>query len=251
MLTMGFSFFVIASLATVFAGISKGGFGSGAAFASSTILALVIEPGMALGIMLPLLILVDLTNLRPFWGRWSWRDGKVLVLGGIPGVAIGAGFYTVANDDVLRLIIGGVALFFVIWQLSRRAGLLATSQKRLPGWVGILAGVVTGFTSFVSHAGGPPAAVYMLSQRLNKLEYQATSVLVFWIINIAKFVPYAFLGIFTMQTFLVDLILAPFAILGAWIGVRAHFILSEKIFFGVTYVLLTVTGSKLIWDALS
>lgn len=246
-----FGFFVIAALATVFAGISKGGFGSGAAFASATILALVIEPAKALGVMLPLLMLIDVATLRPYWGRWHWQEAKILLLGGIPGVGLGILFYTLANDDVLRLIIGGIALLFVVWQLSQKFGIVQAPQSRLPRWVGVLAGIVTGFTSFVSHAGGPPAAVYMLSQRLSKMEYQATSVLIFWIINIAKFVPYAFLGIFTTQTLLADLVLAPFAIFGAWIGVTAHFMLSERLFFGVTYVLLTITGSKLIWDVLS
>jgi uncharacterized membrane protein YfcA len=110
---------------------------------------------------------------------------------------------------------------------------------------------VTGFTSFVSHAGGPPAAVYLLSKRLTKTEYQATTVLIFWVINIAKFIPYAFLGMFTLETALANLILAPFALAGAWLGVAAHRLVSERFFFGLTYVLLSVTGCKLIWDGLT
>ncbi|WP_299644504.1 sulfite exporter TauE/SafE family protein, partial [uncultured Ruegeria sp.] len=90
---------------------------------------------------------------------------------------------------------------------------------------------------------------YLLSQRLTKTEFQASTVLVFWVINIAKFVPYAYLGMFTWQTLWADLLLTPFAILGAWLGVRAHFMLSERLFFGLAYVLLTLTGSKLIWDS--
>ena len=245
------SFMTIAALAVVFAGISKGGFGSGAAFASAAILAVILEPGQALGIMLPLLMLIDVATLRPYWRKWSWSDGKLLLIGGLPGVALGGAFYTIANDDLLRLIIGAVALLFVIWQLLTRTGAVRAPAERLPGWVGVAAGVTAGFTSFVSHAGGPPAAVYMLSQRLDKTTYQATTVLVFWIINIAKFVPYAFLGIFTLDTLLADLFLAPFALLGAWIGVRAHFMVSENAFFTLTYSLLTVTGAKLIWDALA
>ncbi|SEP14464.1 Sulfite exporter TauE/SafE [Salinihabitans flavidus] len=97
---------------------------------------------------------------------------------------------------------------------------------------------------------GPPAAVYLLSQGIGKTTYQATTVLVFWVINILKFVPYAFLGIFTAQTFVADLLLAPFALLGAWLGVKAHWIVPERAFFAITYVLLTVTGAKLIWDGL-
>jgi uncharacterized membrane protein YfcA len=54
-------------LAALFAGVSKGGFGSGAAFAGAAILATVIPPGAALGIMLPILMLIDLVTLPPYW----------------------------------------------------------------------------------------------------------------------------------------------------------------------------------------
>ncbi len=75
--------------------------------------------------------------------------------------------------------------------------------------------------------------------------------LTFWVINIAKAVPYTFLGIFTAETLLADAVLAPFALVGAWIGVVAHRVISERSFFAITYVALTLTGTKLIWDALS
>lgn len=243
--------FAVAVPAVLLAGISKGGFGSGAAFAGASILALVVPPGQALGIMLPLLMLIDVSTLRPYWKRWSAVDAKRLLWGGVPGVAIGAALYSVADADLFRLLIGGICLAFIGWQMSLRAGLLRPSQRPMPGWAGIVAGVVAGFTSFVSHAGGPPAAVYLLSRRLDKTQFQATTVLVFWAYNIVKFVPYAFLGIFTVETLLFDLILAPVALFGAWLGVRAHRIVPEGLFFGITYVLLAVTGSKLIWDALT
>ena len=108
---------------------------------------------------------------------------------------------------------------------------------------------MAGFTSFVSHAGGPPAAVYMLSLGLTKTEYQSNTVLTFWVINMLKAVAYGFLGIFTLELFLVDLALAPFAVLGAWLGVKAHWLVPEKLFFAITYVLLTLTGTKLVYDA--
>ena len=75
--------------------------------------------------------------------------------------------------------------------------------------------------------------------------------LVFWVINIVKFVPYAFLGLFTAETALANLALAPVSIAGALIGVKAHRIVPERLFFGLTYVLLVVTGAKLIWEGLT
>jgi len=93
--------------------------------------------------------------------------------------------------------------------------------------------------------------VYLLSRKLQKTQFQATTVLIFWAINIAKAVPYAFLGIFTAETLLADLILAPVAVLGAWLGVKAHHMVPERVFFAITYVALVLTGTKLIWDGLT
>lgn len=244
-------FFAIALPAVIFAGISKAGFGSGAAFASSSILAIVLPPGQALGIMLPLLMLVDVASLKPYWKRWSWPESRALMLGGLPGVALGAALYKVTNDDAIRLLIGLISIGFVAWQVSVKRGWIRLGQRPLPERGGYLAGLIAGFTSFVSHAGGPPAAVYLLGRHLDKTTYQASTVLVFWAINLFKAVPYSFLGIFTVQTFLADLYLAPAALIGAWLGVRAHYWIPDRAFFALAYVLLSCTGVKLIWDALT
>lgn len=251
MLTLDLWFFAIAGPAVLFAGISKGGFGSGAAFASASVLALVVDPGLALGVMLPLLMLIDLASLKPYWGRWHLREAMLLIAGGLPGVALGAVLYRVASPDLLRLMIGAVSVGFVIWQISLKHGWLQIGSRPMSDSAGLFAGLTAGFTSFVSHAGGPPAAVFLLSRGLNKTGYQATSVLTFWAINIAKFIPYAILGMFTLETAKANLVLAPFALVGAWLGVRAHHAVPERMFFALTYVLLTVTGLKLIWDGLT
>lgn len=238
------------AFAALFAGVSKGGFGSGAAFAGAAILAIVAPPGVALGIMLPLLMVIDLATLRPYWRQWGHEETRVLVLGGLPGVALGVAFYRVADADLMRVLIGAIAVGFVAWQLAVRARLVHGARRPLPVGAGLIAGTVAGFTSFVSHAGGPPAAVYLLSRGLGKTGFQATTVAVFFVLNIAKAVPYGFLGLFTRETLAAALVLSPFALIGAWIGVRAHRVVPERAFFAITYVLLTVTGVKLIIDGL-
>jgi hypothetical protein len=47
------------------------------------------------------------------------------------------------------------------------------------------------------------------------------------------------------------LFLVPVAFSGVYLGVWLHRIMPEKLFFGVTYVMLTITGTKLIFDALT
>ncbi|HIE55013.1 MAG TPA: hypothetical protein EYP90_07525, partial [Chromatiaceae bacterium] len=96
------TFFLFAVPAVIFAGVSKGGFGSGVAFAATPLLALIVSPGQAIGLMLPLLMLMDVTALRPYWRKWDWPGARALMTGAVPGVALGALLYSVADADLFR-----------------------------------------------------------------------------------------------------------------------------------------------------
>ena len=250
MITFDLAFFALAIPAVIFAGISKAGFGSGAAFASAAILALVLPPGAALGVMLPLLMLIDVASLRPYWGKWHWPSAAGLMIGAVPGVAFAAWVYASVEADAIRVLIGAICLAFVAYQILARRGAFGGNWRFSRRWAWAT-GCFAGFTSFVSHAGGPPVAVFLLGQGMAKTTYQATTVIVFWTINLLKFVPYAFLGIFTWNSLLADLFLAPFALLGTWLGVRAHHWVSERLFFAFTYTALVLTGARLLWLGLS
>lgn len=245
------SVFAVAIPAVIFAGISKGGFGSGVAFASASILALVLDPAVAVGLMLPLLMLIDVTSLPAYWRKWDWPAARVLLIGGVPGTILGALFFAWANPDAIRFLIGVVAVGFVIWQAIVARGLISLGQREFGQRAGLISGVVLGFTSFISHAGGPAAAIYLLGKKLEKTSYQATTVLVFWAVNLFKSGFYAGMGIFTRETLLMGLALAPFAVLGTFMGIRAHHYVSERLFFAITYVALTITGLRLIWVSLT
>jgi uncharacterized membrane protein YfcA len=235
----------------LFAAVSKGGFGSGAAFAATPLLALVVEPAQAVGLMLPLLMLMDVASLRAYWGRWSWPHARRLMAGGVAGVAAGMLLFRAVSEDGVRLMVGAVAVGFVAYRIARDRGWLAPPAAEPPPALGLAWGAVTGFTSAVSHAGGPPAAMYLLGCRLDKTRYQATTVLVFWWINVIKFVPYLELDMFTLQSARANLLLAPVAVLGVMLGARLHHRIAETWYFRFTYALLLATGGKLVYDALT
>ncbi len=251
MIEFGWQFYAVGIPAIIFGGISKAGFGSGAAFVAGAILALVLPPGAALGVVLPLFMLVDAATLRPYWGKWHWPSAKGLIIGALPGCVLAAWLYAILDGDMFRLLIGVVCLAFVAFQVARARGWLTVQRMLFSRPFAWFAGLVSGFTSFVSHAGGPPAAMFLLSQGLGKTAYQATTVVVFWAVNWMKAVPYVFLGIFSWDTIVGSLVLAPFALLGTWIGVKAHHLVPERLFFALTYVLLVLTGARLIWIAVA
>lgn len=244
------SFFAVAVPAVVFAGVSKGGFGSGVAFGATALLALILEPAQALGLLLPLFIVMDVASLRPFWRQWHWPSVKVLVGGGVPGVALGIALWRVADPDLLRLLIGVVALSFVAFQAARAIGLLRPATRPWPPAAGLGLAALSGFTSFISHAGGPAAAVYLLSRGLTKTEFQATTVIAFFAVNLMKLVAYASLGIFDRPTLMAAAILVPAALAGVALGVWLHRAVSGRLFFALTYIFLVLAGGKLILDAL-
>ncbi|MEM9584566.1 MAG: sulfite exporter TauE/SafE family protein [Pseudomonadota bacterium] len=244
-------FYALALPAAVIAGFAKGGFGGSVAFVATAILALILPPATALGIMLPLLMILDLATLKPYWRQWDWAAAKALMIGGVFGVMLGTLLYRAADPDVLRVLIGCIALLFVVLQVLRNKGWLRYAASELSNRAGVFAGVVTGFTSFVSHAGGPPAAIYLLSKGLGKTTYQATTVLAFWAINAMKAVPYAFFGVFTVETGKATLLMTIPALVGCVAGIYAHRILPERVFFMITYALLLASGAKLIFDGVT
>lgn len=242
--------FAAAIPAVLLAGISKGGLETAGGIAAAPLLALVIEPRMAVGLMLPLLMLMDLASLRAYWRKWSWGDARMLMTGAVPGVVVGWLVFGAVSSDAVRLMIGALAVGFVAWSLGRRFGLIPLGRPQPPR-AGLFWGSLAGFTSFIGHAGGPPAAVYLLGRDLGKTPFQATNVVTFWWINLIKFPAYVALGIFTADTATAVLALAPVGLAGVAIGAWAHKRVSDGWFFGLTYVVLGLTGAKLIFDALT
>jgi len=242
---------VLAAAGALLAGISKGGFGGSLGFASAAILAVVVEPGVALALMLPVLMAIDVAAVRAYWGRWHAPAARAIITGALPGLALGAALFFVVPADGIRVLIGAMALGFPLFRLAMARGLIAARPKafdRRKGWV---AGAAVGFTSFVAHAGGPPFAVFMLGQEgVDKTRYHATSVIVFWVVNALKAVIYGAIGLFSLQTLGWSLAMIPFALAGTWIGVRAHRVIPERVFFAVAYTALALTGLKLLHDGL-
>ena len=111
------------------------------------------------------------------------------------GIAIGWAFAALVTDAEVRLIVGIVALVFTLDYFFRRKGRSAPRPHNPPkAWFW---GAVSGFTSFVSHSGGPPMQMYLLPLRLDPKLLAGTTVLLFAIVNFVKLVPYAMLGQFS------------------------------------------------------
>jgi uncharacterized membrane protein YfcA len=112
-------------------------------------------------------------------------------------------------------------------------------------------GAVAGFTSFVSHAGGPPFQLYTVPLRLEPRIFAGTTTIVFAIINAFKTVPYFFLGQFDTANLTASAVLLPISIPATFFGVWRVKKIELEAFYKIVYLLIFVVGVYLVWEGLS
>lgn len=237
-------FYAAAIPAVVLNGISKGGFAGGIGGVAVPLMALVISPAQAAGIMLPILIVMDLVSVWVYRRDWDRALIRRLMPAGLAGVVLGWLTFRYLNDNGIRIMLGAIAVGFVLSSVLRHAPV----ARRPSALQGRFWSTVSGFTSFVAHAGGPPLAVYLLPLRLDKTVFVATATLFFTVINAAKVGPYLALGLFDARNLATSVALFPVAVLGMLAGIWLRKRINPSWFFRLIYGFLFMTGLKLLWD---
>lgn len=241
-------FYAVAIPAILLMGISKGGFGSGAGLFATPLMALAVPIPQAAAILLPILIVMDVTGLWAYRGVFSRENLRLILTGGVAGVLLGALTFRYFDEAYIRLMLGALSIGFVLQRYARRA-LPAPEPRSTPK--GLFWSAFSGLTSTIAHAGGPPLSIYLLPQRLDKAVMVGTTVIFFAVINLVKVVPYAWLGLFDGRNLTTSLALSPLAPVGIWTGVALMRRLSEQLFYRICYGLLVVVGAKLVWDGVA
>lgn len=244
-------FYLAAVPAVLIAGVSKGGFGAGLGLLAVPMMALVLPPVQVAAIMLPILCLMDLVGVWAYWRKWDGRVLRRLALAAVVGIAIGTLTFHLLAPWSIRLLVGLIALGFAANYWMKRLVRNGAPQKPPGPASGWFWGAVSGFTSFTAHAGGPPVNVYLLPLGLPKTQYQATTVGFFLLVNYVKLLPYAGLGLFTVENLATSAVLFPVAIAGILAGIWLHSRVPTGLFYTACYVFLALTGAKLIWDGLA
>ncbi len=241
-------FYAAALPAVILVGLSKGGFGGAMGFVGVPLMALVMSPLQAAAILLPILLLMDAVSLWTWRGIYDRATLAAMLPGSIVGIGIGWATATMVTVDMVRFIVGLIAVLFVarwLYQLARHGARHASKPSTVSGsfW-----GLVAGFTSFVAHVGGPPFQIYALPLRLSPRVFTGTSVIFFAVNNVIKLVPYFLLGQFDATNLAASAVLMPVAPLatlaGAWLVKRMR----PEVFYPFTYCTVAVIAMKLVYD---
>lgn len=240
----GPGFWMAAVAAAVCVGAGKGGIPI-VGMLSVPILALTISPVTAAGLLLPVYVVSDM------FGLWAYRrdfDGRVLAIilpGAMAGVAAGWAAASMVPENWVRVLVGLIGVIFALNLILR--GNPDGPPRRAALGPGLFWGAVTGFTSFVSHSGGPPYQVYTLPLKMTKTVFAGTSTIAFAVINAVKLIPYWHLGQLSAANMKVALMLMPIAAGAVFAGVWLVKILPDKLFFRLVIWALLILSLQLVW----
>ena len=246
MIDWSLTFFLVAGVAAFFVGTSKGGLPM-VGVLGVPLLALVMPPVAAAALLLPVYIVSDMVGLWAYRKDYSGRNLAILLPAMIFGVGLGWATAKITEEWMVTLIVGVVGLYYCATVVFRKSN---APPKRADVPRGLFWGTIAGFTSFVSHTGGPPYQAYVLPQKLPKMMFAGTSTIVFAVINLVKLVPYWALGQFNPSNLEVAAMLSPVAVAGALIGYKLTTIIPEGIFYRLVEVALFLISLKLIHEAL-
>ena len=239
-------FLAFASFGVFVFGISKGGVPGPIAMLAVPVMSFAMSPLQAAGILLPLLIIMDFSAIYLYWKKWINNIVKIIIPASIIGILFGAFTFQYTNENQIRIVVGVISIIFVFVSFIQRSNLLLkpTNIK------GYFWSSIAGYTSFLIHAGNPPINFYMLPLKLDKISFIGTMTLAFMVINLVKLIPYYYVGLLAPSNLMISLYLLPLAFISVLLGYFLQKRIPEKLFFNIVYVLLFLSGCKLIYDGI-
>ena len=229
-------------------GLAKSGFLMGFGSLATPLMALALPVPQAAAIMLPLLLVMDITGMQAALARSRPRAAALAAAGRVARHRWSARCCSACcRCKTVAAVVGGLTLLFLAQRLVFPPRRDAPPPPRAVGFVLAIAG---GFTSFVAHAGSPPLSAYVLPLRLPPIRLTATMAVLFAAVNLSKWIPYAWLGLLDSRNLVTSLALMPLAPLGVWLGVWATRRIAASWFYRIAYTGMFFTGVKLLWDGL-
>ena len=122
-----------------------------------------------------------------------------------------------------------------------------TSKPRLPEWLRpwLWCGL-SGFTSTLAHAGGPPITIYLWPKKIDRMQFMAITVVFFTVVNAVKLIPFAILGQLSLSNLATSLVLMPLRRWACGWAMRLNNVINDVIFRRVTLACLSCWACGLL-----
>jgi uncharacterized membrane protein YfcA len=227
-------------------GVSKGGFG-GLGALLTPLLALVLPVALAVGVLLPMLMVGDAFAVYMYWKEWEIDLVKRTLPAGIVGALAGTALLLWLPPDGLRMILGIFVLLLVVYKFVSDWIQAMQYEPRL--WHAPAAGFLAGVASGMFNNGGPAFSSYLLLQKLKPRPFIATSALYFALLNLIKVPGFLYTGVLDLPLLFSLWWVFPFIPLGIWVARITLTRVSPSAFEWIIIALLIFSSLWLFWQS--
>ena len=238
-------------LAAFLVGLSKTGISGIGTFAVA-IFALVLPARESVGAVLPILICGDIVAVTAYRRHAVWAHLWRLFPWAAAGIILGYAALGRINAEGVAKLVGAILLVVVVLQWWRQCSANrqgGKAERHVPHrlWFVAAVGMLAGFTTMVANAAGPIMIVYLLAMRLPKMEFIGTGAWYFLLLNLFK-VPFSSqLGLINPASLLLDLRLAPVAVVGALAGRALIPFIDQALFETLALVFTFLAALRLVF----
>ncbi len=221
----------------LFSGLVQGVTGFGAGMVAIPILTLVVDIKLAVRLCILHGLLITLAMAAELYRHFEWRKIVPLCVGSMPGILLGAYWFTHVDPTWLEILLGVLLIGYSLLNL-----LFRPKPLYLAPWWGYVAGFCTGAIASVISVGGPPAIIYTTLTGWKKEEMKATLTGFFFYSSIFITAVYGVGGQFDRNSWVLFALTAPFAFLGTRLGSRLSGRIKQQNYLRLVYLVLIVMG---------
>lgn len=227
-------------------GFSKTGF-PGLALVNVLLMAELFGAKQSVGIILPLLIVCDVTVFPMFRKYATWKEVIPLLVPIFFGLIAGYLVLGRIDNDMARPAIGAIILVMVGLQLLRiykKEFLSNLPDSSVFRWG---SGLTIGVSTMMANAAGPAYSIYALIHKLPKNEFLGIGARCFLLVNIIKVPFMADMNIINSESLRTDLVLLPGVFAGIFVGRNVIQKIPQELFEIFLYIFSIIAGARLLF----
>lgn len=221
-------------------------FGFGDALIAMPLLAIFIDIKIATPLIALIAFFIAFSILIKNWRNVEFKSAWRLILSSLIGIPIGLWYLKGIDENLIKLVLGFIVLFFAIYSLAKPKLIKLKNEKY--SWIfGFIAGVLGG----AYNTNGPPIVIYSSLKKWNPQNFRATLQGYFFTTGILVIIGHSVAGNFTNDVLIYFAYCLPIVIIAVVLGSRINKRIPIQKFHKYIYIILSALGFLLILNSLS
>ena len=224
--------------------LTRSTFGFGDALIAMPLLALFIDLKIATPLIALIAFFIAISILIKNWQKVDFKSAWRLIVASLVGIP-GLWYLKDINENIIKLILGIIVLFFATYSLVKPKLIQLKSEKL--AWIfGFFAGILGG----AYNTNGPPIVIYSSLKKWNPQNFRATLQAYFFTTGILLISSHAIAGNITIEVLTYFAYCLPVVLLAIIIGARLNKKIHIEQFHKYIYIILIALGTLLIFNSI-